>query len=139
MSSDKRSIKFWVAIRPDRRKMLVWCPNKLNDVSWLDILNNNADRLHFPKPIFRQDNAPVQISMTIDNCRAKEWEVVETLTYSPNLDPIESWWGFGSSDYGKRQFCWEKIEWKNVRSVQQNWRRYHQKPDGKLYKTSARR
>ena len=58
-STDRRSMMYWGAIRSDGRKMLVKCPNTLNSISYLDILNRYNEKMHFPGLVFQQDNAPV--------------------------------------------------------------------------------
>ena len=62
LSSDKRSVMFWGAIRSDGRKLLFKCPNKLNAVGYLQILKIYQEKLHFLDLIFQQDNAPVHKS-----------------------------------------------------------------------------
>ena len=47
LSSDRRSLMFWGAIRSDGRKLLVKCPNKLIAVGHLEILKNSEERMHF--------------------------------------------------------------------------------------------
>ena len=48
LTSHKRSLMFWCAIRSDGRKLLVKCPNKLNAVGYLEILKTYAEKMHFP-------------------------------------------------------------------------------------------
>ena len=62
LSSDKRSLMFWDAIRSDERKLLVKCPNKLNAVGCLEILKIYEEKMYFLDLIFQQDNAPVHKS-----------------------------------------------------------------------------
>ena len=47
LSSDKRSLMFWGAIRSDGRKLLFKCPNKLNAVGYLEILKIYEEKMHF--------------------------------------------------------------------------------------------
>ena len=51
-STDRRSIIYWGAIRSDGQKMLVKCPNTLNRISYLDILNRYNEKMHFPGLVF---------------------------------------------------------------------------------------
>ena len=52
LSSGKRSLMFWGAIRSDGRKLLVKCPNKLNAVGYLEIFENLRRQNAFPGPYF---------------------------------------------------------------------------------------
>ena len=52
LSSDKRSLMFWGAIRSDGRKLLVKCPNKLNAVGYSEILKTYEEKMHFLDLIF---------------------------------------------------------------------------------------
>ena len=63
-STDRRSIMDWGAIRSDGRKMMVKCPNTLNGISCLNILNRYNKKVHFPGLVFQQDNAPVHTAST---------------------------------------------------------------------------
>ena len=74
MSSDKRSLMFWGAIRSDGRKLLVKCPNKLNAVGYLEILKIYEEKMRFLDLIIQQDNAPVHKSKIIGNFfQENEW------------------------------------------------------------------
>ena len=89
LSSDKRSLMFWDAMRSDGRKLLVKCPNKLNAVGYLEILKIYEEKMHFLDLIFQQDNPPVHKSKIIGNFfQENEWEVLEW----PDLNPIENLW-----------------------------------------------
>ena len=57
VTTDRRSLMFWGAIGSDGRKMLVKCPNTLTSSSYLDILKDNNEKVHFPGLVFQQDNA----------------------------------------------------------------------------------
>ena len=93
LSSNKRSLMFWGAIRLNGQKWLVKCPNKLNAVSFLEILKIYEEKTHFLDLIFQQDNAPVHKSKIIGNFfQEKEWEVLEWPAYSPDRTPIENLW-----------------------------------------------
>ena len=52
LSSDKRSLMFWVSIRSDGRKLLVKCPNRLIAVGFLKILKIYEEKNAFPGPYF---------------------------------------------------------------------------------------
>ena len=52
LSSDKRSLMFWGAIRSDGRKLLIKCPNKLNAVGYLEIWKIYEEKMHFLDLIF---------------------------------------------------------------------------------------
>ena len=52
LSSDKRSLMFWGAIRSDGLKLLVKCPNKLNAVGYMEILKIYEEKMHFLDLIF---------------------------------------------------------------------------------------
>ena len=44
VTTDRRSLTFWGAIRPNCRKMFVKCPNTLTSSSYLDILKDNNEK-----------------------------------------------------------------------------------------------
>ena len=46
MTTDRRSLMFWGAIRSECRKMLVKCPNTLTSSSYLDTLKDYNEKLH---------------------------------------------------------------------------------------------
>ena len=91
-TTDRRSLMFWGAIlRSNGRKMLVKCPNTLTSSSYLDILKDYNEKLHFPGSVFQQDNAPTHKASIIKNFfRENEWEVLDWPPYSPDLNIIEN-------------------------------------------------
>ena len=110
LSSDKRSLMFWGAIRSDGRKLLVKCPNKLNAVGYLEILKIYEKR-HFLDLIFQQDNALVHKSKIIGNFfQENEWEVLEWPAYSADLNPIEKLWAILKQRLRKQTVFWENLE-----------------------------
>ena len=48
-STDRRSIMYWGAIRSDGRKKQVKCPNTLNSICYLDILNRYNEKNAFSR------------------------------------------------------------------------------------------
>ena len=62
VSTDKRSMMFWVVIRSDGRKMLIKCPATLNSYGYLEISKQNDRHLNIPDLVFQQDNAPIHKS-----------------------------------------------------------------------------
>ena len=100
---------FWGAIRSDGRKLLVKCLNKLNTVSYSEILKNYEEKMHFLDFTFivQQDNAPVHKSKIIGNFfQENKWKVMECPAYSPDLNPIENLCALlkQTDDYENRQF-----------------------------------
>ena len=73
LSSDKRSLMFWGAVRSDGRKMFVKCPNKLNAARYLEVLKSYELKMLFLDIIFQQDNAPVHKSKITNFFQEKEW------------------------------------------------------------------
>ena len=92
-STDRRSIMYWGANPSDGRIMLVKCPNRLNSISYFEILNRDNEKMHYPGLVFQQDNAPVHTASTIKNFFLEnEWEVLDWPPYSPDLNLIENLW-----------------------------------------------
>ena len=84
---------YWGAIRSDGRKTLVKCPNTLNSISYLDILNRYNEKVHFPGLVFQQDSAHVHMASTIKNFFLRnEWEVLDWPPYNPDSNNIENLW-----------------------------------------------
>ena len=106
LSSDKRSLMFWGAIRLNGQKLLVKCPNKLNAVGYLEILKIYEKKciswtLFFSKIMLQCINR----RLSAISSKKTEWPA-----YSPNQKPIEVFGQFWSSDYENRQFFWENLE-----------------------------
>ena len=83
------------------------CPATLNSYGYLENLKQYDRHLNhsmgrclagIPNPVydipdlvFQQDNAPLHISEVVRNVLAKkQWEVLDWLAYSPDLNPIEN-------------------------------------------------
>ena len=117
MTTDRRSLMFWGAIRSDGRKMLVECPNTLTSSSYLVILKDYNKKLHFPGLVFQQDNAPTHKASTIKNFfRENEWEVLDWTPYSPDLNNIENLWAIVKKRLAKQSVSWENLE-KKVQEI----------------------
>ena len=118
MTTDRLSLMFWGAIRSDGRKMLVKCPNILTSSSYLDILEDYNEKLHFPGLVFQQDNAPTHKASIVKNFfRENELEVLNWPPYSPDLNIIENFWAIVKKRLAKQSVSWENLEEK----VQEIW------------------
>ena len=129
-STDRRSIMYWDAIRSDRRKMLVKCPNTLNSNSYLDILDRYNEKMQFPGLVFQQDNAPVHTALTMKNVFLEnEWEVLDWPPYSPDLNIIENLWAIAKRGLAEQTVLWENLDAK----VQEIWNSIDLETIQKLY------
>ena len=121
---------YWGAIQSDGRKMLVKCPNRLNSISYLDILNRYNEKIHFPGLVFQQDNAPVHTASTIKNFFLEnKWEVLDWPPYSPDLNIIENLWAIVKKRLAKQTVLWENLDEK----VQEIWNSIDLETIQKLY------
>ena len=140
LTSDKRSLMFWGAIRSDGRKLLVKCPKKLNAVGYLEIFKIYEEKMHFLDIIFQQDNALVHKSKIIGIFfQENEWKVLEWPAYSPDLNPIENFWAILKQQLRKQTAFLGKFRRKGVWILECNWPRLREKPVWKLYKPFTRR
>ena len=104
---------FWGKIQSDGRKLLVKCPNKLNALGYLEILNIYEEKMHFLDIIFQQDTALVHKSKIIGNFfQENEWKVLEWPAYNPNLNPIENLCAILMQLLRKQTVFWENLEGK---------------------------
>ena len=118
VTTGRRSVMFWGAIRSDGRKMLVKCPNTLTSSSYFDILKDYNEKLHFPGLVFQQDNAPIHKASIIKNFfRENEWEVLDWPPYSPDLNIIEPL-GNCEKKIGKTKCFMEEISGKSARNLE---------------------
>ena len=91
--------------------MLVKCPNILTSSSYLDILKDYNEKLHFPGLVFQQDNAPTHKASIIKKFfRENEWEVLDWPPYSPDLNIIESLWAIVKKRLANQSVSWENSE-----------------------------
>ena len=85
--------------------MLAKCPNTLTSSSYLDILKDYSEKLHFPGLVFQQDNAPTHKAPIIRNFFGEnEWEVLDWPPYSPDLNIIENLWQLWRKDWQNKVF-----------------------------------
>ena len=112
---------FWGAIRSDGRKMLNKCPPTLNSYGYLEFSKQYDRHLNIPDLVRQQNNAPVHKSKVVRICLAqKQWEVLDSPAYSPDLNPIENIWAILKKSLRGQIVTWENLEekvmevWNNI-------------------------
>ena len=136
VTTDRRSPIFWGAIQSDGWKMLVKCPTTLTSSSYLDILKDHNEKLRFPGLVFQHDNAPTHKASIIKIFfRENEWEVLDSPTYSPDLNIIENLWAIVKKRLAKQIVSWENLEEK----VQEIWNSIKLETVQKLYDSIPKR
>ena len=99
---------FWGAIRPDGRKMLVRCPNKLNAVGYVEILKKlrkNAFSGHY----FSTSSCYSAKTEDYRHFFSKRSKVLKWPAKSPDLNPIENLWAILMQRLQKQSF-WQNLE-----------------------------
>ncbi len=118
VTTNRKSLMFWGAIRYDGVKCLVLCPDRMNSRDYLKILEDYDEKMHYSGCVFQQDNAPIHKAAIIKEFfAARQWDVLEWPPYSPDLNPIENMWAIIKKRLQKQVVTWENL----VEKVIQIW------------------